>query len=40
MAFAPTVVSFHFGLPEPALVSWVKGAGCKVISAATTVDEA
>jgi nitronate monooxygenase len=39
-AFAPRVVSFHFGLPEPALVSRVKGAGCKVISSATTVSEA
>ena len=24
----PTVVSFHFGLPEPALVKRVKAAGC------------
>jgi nitronate monooxygenase len=38
--FAPSVVSFHFGLPEPALVSRVKGVGCKIISSATTVTEA
>jgi len=36
----PEVVSFHFGLPERGLVDRVKAAGCKVISSATTVDEA
>jgi nitronate monooxygenase len=36
----PEVVSFHFGLPEPRLVDRVKAAGCKVISSATTIDEA
>jgi nitronate monooxygenase len=36
----PEVVSFHFGLPEPALVERIKAAGCKVISSATTIDEA
>ena len=36
----PAVVSFHFGLPEPALLSRVKAAGCKVLSSATTVAEA
>jgi nitronate monooxygenase len=36
----PEAVSFHFGLPEPRLVDRVKAAGCKVISSATTVDEA
>lgn len=36
----PEVVSFHFGLPEPRLIDRVKAAGCKVISSATTVDEA
>src|SRR5215813_2069117 len=36
----PEVVSFHFGLPEPRLVDRIKEAGCKVISSATTVDEA
>ncbi|MCR8723484.1 NAD(P)H-dependent flavin oxidoreductase [Frigidibacter sp. ROC022] len=38
--FAPSVVSFHFGLPEPALVARIKAAGCKIISSATTVNEA
>ena len=38
--FAPPVVSFHFGLPSPALVSRVKAWGAKVLSSATTVDEA
>jgi nitronate monooxygenase len=36
----PEVVSFHFGLPAEALVERVKAAGCKVISTATTVEEA
>ena len=36
----PEVVSFHFGLPELALLQRVKGAGCVVISSATTVEEA
>ncbi len=36
----PQVVSFHFGLPEPALVARAKAAGCIVISSATTVAEA
>lgn len=36
----PTVVSFHYGLPETALVMRVKAAGCKVMSTATTVAEA
>jgi len=36
----PEVVSFHFGLPDPTLLARVKAAGCKVISSATTVDEA
>jgi nitronate monooxygenase len=39
-AFAPPVVSFHFGLPAPALVARVKAWGAKVLSSATTVDEA
>ena len=38
--FEPAVVSFHFGLPEPALLARVRGWGAKVISSATTVDEA
>jgi nitronate monooxygenase len=36
----PEVVSFHFGLPPSALLARVKRAGCKVISSATTVEEA
>ena len=36
----PEVVSFHFGLPEPALLSRVKASGCLVLSSATTVEEA
>ena len=38
--FRPEVVSFHFGLPEPALLARVKAAGAKVIASATTVAEA
>lgn len=36
----PAVVSFHFGLPEAALLKRVKAAGCVVLSSATTVKEA
>ena len=36
----PEVVSFHFGLPEPALLKRVKAAGCIVMSSATIVREA
>ena len=36
----PPVVSFHFGLPAPALVARVKRWGARVLSSATTVDEA
>jgi nitronate monooxygenase len=36
----PEVVSFHFGLPEPALLARVKAAGCRVMGSATTVAEA
>jgi len=39
-AFKPPVVSFHFGLPEPELLSRVRGWGAKVLASATTVDEA
>jgi nitronate monooxygenase len=38
--FQPPVVSFHFGLPEPALLDRVRQWGAKVLSSATTVDEA
>lgn len=36
----PEIVSFHFGLPEPALLKRVKAAGAVVLSTATTVAEA
>ena len=36
----PEVVSFHFGLPEAALMKRVKAAGCLVLGCATTVKEA
>ncbi|MBY3280449.1 NAD(P)H-dependent flavin oxidoreductase [Rhizobium laguerreae] len=36
----PEVVSFHFGLPERALVHRVKATGARIISSATTVAEA
>ncbi|AZE94586.1 Enoyl-ACP reductase (FMN) [Pseudomonas orientalis] len=38
--FRPEVVSFHFGLPEKALLDRVKASGAKVLSSATTVEEA
>ena len=36
----PEVVSFHYGLPEQALLSRVKASGCLILSSATTVEEA
>lgn len=39
-AFRPPVVSFHFGLPAPELLARVKGWGTRVLSSATTVEEA
>lgn len=38
--FKPPVVSFHFGLPSAALLARVKSWGGKVLSSATTVEEA
>ncbi len=38
--FQPAVVSFHFGLPPPELLARVRGWGAKVLSSATTVEEA
>lgn len=38
--FKPPVVSFHFGLPAADLLRRVKDWGAKVLSSATTVDEA
>lgn len=37
---SPEVVSFHFGLPEDALLARVKKTRAKVVSSATTVAEA
>lgn len=42
-AFKPAVLSFHFGLPAADLLTRVKSWkswGCKIISSATTVEEA
>ena len=39
-AFKPPVVSFHFGLPSRALLDVVRSWGAKVLSSATTVEEA
>lgn len=36
----PELVSFHFGLPEEALLDRVRNAGAKVVATATTVGEA
>lgn len=36
----PDVVSFHFGLPERRLLDRVRAAGAKILSSATTPDEA
>ncbi len=38
--FKPPVVSFHFGLPSEAQVARVKRWGAKILSSATTVEEA
>ncbi|PVE25233.1 2-nitropropane dioxygenase [Microvirga sp. KLBC 81] len=38
--FMPEVVSFHFGLPQQSLLKRVKETGAKMLSSATTVDEA
>ena len=36
----PVVVSFHFGLPAPVLLERVRSTGARIISSATTVEEA
>ncbi|MDP1619095.1 nitronate monooxygenase family protein [Phenylobacterium sp.] len=36
----PAVVSFHFGLPAPDLLARVRASGARIISSATTVEEA
>jgi nitronate monooxygenase len=38
--FKPPVVSFHFGLPDEALLARVRSWGSRVLSSATTVEEA
>ena len=38
--FTPRVVSFHFGLPSADLLARVRALGARVLSSATTVDEA
>ena len=38
--FRPPVVSFHFGLPAPDLLQQVRSCGAKIMSSATTVEEA
>ena len=39
-AFRPPVVSFHFGLPPPALLARVRAWGARILCSATTVEEA
>ena len=38
--FRPPVVSFHFGLPAAGLLDRVRACGAKILSSATTVEEA
>jgi nitronate monooxygenase len=38
--FRPAVVSFHFGLPPEDLLARVRGWGARILSSATTVEEA
>src|SRR6187397_3299350 len=38
--FKPPIVSFHFGLPSPELIDRVRAWGAKILSSATTVEEA
>lgn len=39
-AFRPAVVSFHFGLPSQDLLQRVRAWGARIVSSATTVEEA
>jgi len=39
-AFKPAVVSFHFGLPSAELLARVRAWGSKILSSATTIEEA
>ncbi len=36
----PAVLSFHFGLPDRKLLARARGCGAKIVSSATTVEEA
>jgi nitronate monooxygenase len=38
--FRPPIVSFHFGLPSPDMLGRVRQWGARILSSATTVDEA
>ena len=38
--FKPAVVSFHFGLPSAELLARVRAWGAKILSSATTIEEA
>lgn len=38
--FKPPVVSFHFGLPSADLLARVRASGAKILSSATTIEEA
>ena len=38
--FRPEVVSFHFGLPDRSLLDRVRATGARIISSATSADEA
>ncbi|MBI1894571.1 MAG: nitronate monooxygenase, partial [Candidatus Rokubacteria bacterium] len=38
--FKPAVVSFHFGLPSAELLARVRAWGSKILSSATTIEEA
>lgn len=40
LAARPSVVSFHFGLPQPEHLREVKAIGARILSSATTVEEA
>jgi nitronate monooxygenase len=40
LEFAPPVVSFHFGLPDEALLAPLRRQGARILSSATTVEEA
>lgn len=37
--YRPSVISFHFGLPDPQLLAFVRSWGAVILSSATTVEE-